>query len=157
LWREANQRWEDGSDPDTENHNPIDHGTNNDQNIIQQTEYDPDQRPHLTRNVQGDQSLTVYDAAGRTDKQIQRYVSQGIVTAWAWSETNQRWEDGASNPIDRGDNNNHDQNIIQATEYDDDQRVQATRDARGNVTRMVYDEAGTRQNAHSKLRPSRRE
>jgi hypothetical protein len=74
LWREANQCWEDGSDPDTENHNPIDHGANNDQNIIQQTEYDPDQRPHLTRNVQGDQSLTIYDAAGRIDKQIQRYV-----------------------------------------------------------------------------------
>jgi RHS repeat-associated protein len=136
AWKWENQRWEDGDA------NPIDHGTNNDQNIIQQTEYDPDQRPHLTRNVQGDESLTVYDAAGRTDKQIQRYVSQGNVTAWAWSETNQRWEDGASNPIDRGDNNNHDQNVIQATAYDDEQRVQSTRDVRGNVTRMVYDEAG---------------
>jgi YD repeat-containing protein len=138
AWKWENQRWEDG---DAQSQS-IDHGTNNDQNIIQQTEYDPDQRPHLTRNVQGDQSLTVYDAAGRTDKQIQRYVSQGIVTAWAWSETNQRWEDGASNPIDRGDNNNHDQNVIQATAYDDEQRVQSTRDVRGNVTRMVYDEAG---------------
>ncbi|MEL6526310.1 MAG: hypothetical protein AAFQ07_11440, partial [Chloroflexota bacterium] len=76
-----NDRWEDGSS------NAIDHGANNDQNIITETQYDGDGRVQQTRNVDGRFiSYTGYDETGRQAISVQNFVDQGTTTPadWVW-------------------------------------------------------------------------
>jgi YD repeat-containing protein len=70
-WEWKNQRWEDGSAG-----NAIDHGTDNDQNIISQTMYDAEGRAYMTRDVLGKLQRTTYDGLGRPVLSIQNYVAQ---------------------------------------------------------------------------------
>ena len=143
-WNETNARWEDGSG------NAIDHGTNNDQNIISETVYDSDGRVESTRNVEGLVARNAYDSAGRSLLRIQNLVDNGYVDPagqlspakdpWSWDNNDARWEDGDGTAIARG--TNFDQNLISKPEYDDEQRVVETRDARGNLSRQVFDESG---------------
>ena len=144
IWDENDARWEDGSG------NAIDHGTGNDENIISFTEYDSDGRVEATRNVEGLVSRNAYDIAGRSLLRIQNYVDNNYVDPageldpvkdpWDWDSTDGCWEDGDGTAIARG--TNYDQNLISKPDYDDEQRVYQTRDARGNLNRQVYDESG---------------
>ena len=131
-WEWANNQWEDGSA------NAINHGDNKDQNIISKTVYDDNGMVSETQNVEGLVSHNVYNDAGRSILRIQNYVEQGNPTNWEWA--NNQWEDGSSTAIARG--SNFDQNLISKPEYDDEQRVVETRDARGNLNRQVFDESG---------------
>ena len=131
-WEWANNQWEDGSA------NAINHGDNKDQNIISKTVYDDNGMVSETQNVEGLVSHNVYNDAGRSILRIQNYVEQGNPTNWEWA--NNQWEDGSSTAIVRG--SNFDQNLISKPEYDDEQRVVETRDARGNLNRQVFDESG---------------
>src|SRR5690606_34621595 len=127
----------------------IDHGDNNDQNIISETVYDSDGRVETTRNVEGLVARNAFDAAGRSLLRIQNFVDNGYVDPagqlspakdpWSWDSLQGRWEDGDGTAIARG--TNFDQNLISKPEYDDEQRVVQTRDARGNLSRQVFDEA----------------
>jgi RHS repeat-associated protein len=87
-------------------------------------------------------SLTFYDALDRVWRTIANYAPQGTpATApgdWEWA--NGRWEDGSSNAISHGSENN--QNIISDTEYNDLGLVRLRRDVLGNVTLYGYDDAG---------------
>ncbi|GAB5426354.1 MAG: hypothetical protein Crog4KO_35010 [Crocinitomicaceae bacterium] len=132
-WVWENDQWKDEPSGDE-----ILHG-DNDQNIISQTVYDSDGRVESTRNVEGLVSRNAYDGVGRSLLRVQNYVEQATTPDnWGW--TSGEWQDGGSVTIDRGDN--YDQNIISKPDYDDEQRVFQTRDARGNLSRQVYDEAG---------------
>ena len=133
-WEWVSTQWEDGSST------AINHGTGYDQNIISQTIYDSDGRVESTRNVQGLISRNAYDSAGRSYLSVQNYVEQGMSDPVDWEWVSTQWEDGSSSAIARG--TNYDQNLISQPDYDDEHRVYQTRDARGNLNRQVYDEAG---------------
>jgi RHS repeat-associated protein len=138
VWSSANNRWEDGAG------NAIHHGTNFDQNIITETDYDADGRVDLNRTFQGLVSKSGYNARGRTVINVQNFVDNSYdpVNGWVWNGT--QWVDHGtqSTPIARGVG--YDQNIISGTEYDAQSRVLQTRDVRGHVTRFVYDTVGRR-------------
>lgn len=93
----------------------IDHGSNNDQNIISETVYDGDSRVLYTRDVQGQEQYNVYDSAGRVRLRIGNYAVQGASDPmnWLWDSTQSRWEDGSNNPITFG--SNADENRITET------------------------------------------
>ncbi|MBA3867563.1 MAG: PD40 domain-containing protein [Anaerolineae bacterium] len=57
--------------------------------------------------------------------------------AWIWSSANMRWEDGSSNPLPHGTDN--DRNIIVDVTYDKGGRMLTQREPRGNVTTYAYD------------------
>ncbi|MEM9954984.1 MAG: RHS repeat-associated core domain-containing protein [Chloroflexota bacterium] len=142
-WEWVIDQWEDGVSV------AIDHGVN-DQNIITQTVYDSDGRVESTRNVEGLVARNAYDVAGRSLLSIQNFVDNSYVDPagvnsptnpkdpWSWDGI--RWEDGDGTAIARG--TNFDQNLISKPDYDDENRVFQTRDARGNLTRQVYDDSG---------------
>ncbi|MDQ7035576.1 MAG: DUF6531 domain-containing protein [Anaerolineae bacterium] len=137
AWSSINDQWEYSTG------NAVSHGINNDENIITKTEYDGDGRVLETRNVEGLLQRNAYDTAGRSYLSVSNYVAatpEVTPDNWQWVST--QWEDGSSLAIDRGAG--YVQNIISQPEYDDENRVFQTRDARGNLTRQVYDEAGRR-------------
>jgi RHS repeat-associated protein len=134
IWDAGQSRWEDGAG------NAINHGAGFDQNIISETIYDSDGRVEASRNIEGLLSRTAFDAAGRQALSIQNYVEQGGTNPANWLWTNNQWEDGTNNAVDRGIG--FDQNIISQPSYDEENRAFQTRDARGNLSRQVYDEAG---------------
>ena len=136
VWDNTDTRWE----RDDSGNVAVEHGSDNDQNIIAETVYDSDGRVQSTRDVLGRVTYTVYDADGRAIRRIQNYVAQGASDPkdWEWDSNDTRWEDGAGNAIARGSND--DQNIIADTVYDDAGRVQQTLNVRQNVTYQVYDD-----------------
>lgn len=128
----------------TTNDEPVQHGSANDQNIISAVEeFDLLGRVVTNRDVGGLVILRVYDALGRQIRSISNYVVQGtsLPKNWAWSVTNNRWEDGSGNAISHRSPYN-DQNLISDTQYDKAGRVVLTRDPRGTATRYFYDRAG---------------
>ena len=137
-WVWANNQWEDGAS------NAIDHGTANDQNLIRETVYDALGRVTFTRDVTGIIARNAYDALGRQTHQIANYVAQGNPVTdpadWVWSATNSRWEDGATNAIDHGAEN--DQNLVTMTVYNAEGRVAQTIDVLGHQTHYSYDGLG---------------
>lgn len=124
----------------------IDHGTDNDQNIITDTLYDAQGRVSQTLDHRHNATQSVYDVLGRRVMTIANYVPQGDPATdpadWEWSAAHTRWEDGADNAIGFGTNN--DQNRISTTAYDLAGRVARTRDAAGIETRYDYDMLGRR-------------
>lgn len=121
---------------------PIDFGANNDQNVITQTEYDGNGRVLSTRDSLGRQTYNVYDVLGRQVKTVTNFLALltfpsqwewrdvGGVFAWRLSDTN--------DTLVHSDPAKSDENVITETVYDDQGRVQYTRDNRGNVTYNVY-------------------
>jgi RHS repeat-associated protein len=140
IWSNSHNRWEYSPSNPT----PVSFGTQNDQNVINETLYDGNGRVQQTRDVLGRVTYTVYDDVGRAFRTIGNYMAQGSSdpAAWIWDDINHRWEDGAGNPISFGTDN--DQNIISEKTYDDRGRIQQTIDKRHNVTRYGYDELGRR-------------
>lgn len=140
-WEWANNQWEDGQTTPT----AIDHGTGNDQNLITEAVYDAEGRTLETIATQDGKQIrtrTIYDAEGRSVGTVRNYVEQGSSDPadWQWVVANNRWEDGAGNPIVHGSNN--DQNIIEKRQYNSDGRVEWTVDAVGRYTLNHYDAAG---------------
>ena len=134
-WEWANGQWEDGDTTPT----AISFGTDNDQNVITETVYDANGRVQYTRDVLGRVNYNVYDSQGRQYRTVSNYVAQTPTPAnWEWA--NNRWEDGQGVAISFGTDN--DQNVISDTTYDDQGRVQSTRDVSGQQTYNVYDELG---------------
>lgn len=137
-WDDNDNRWEDGDGT------AIARGTNFDQNLISKPDYDDEQRAFQTRDSRGNLNRQVYDEAGRTVLSIANYVEQGSPVVepenWEWSEANSRWQDGSSNAIDHGTDN--DQNRISTSEYDLLGRAYRSRDVAGRETYTVYDALG---------------
>ena len=98
-----------------------------------------DHRQNVTRFV--------YDGVGRRLMTITNYVEQGMSDPadWEWDDGDHRWENGPSNAIDFGTDN--DQNRISQTTYDRVGRVVSTRDAAGLESRFEYDALGRRTQA----------
>jgi RHS repeat-associated protein len=141
VWDGGQTRWEESDGTE------IDHDTGsdtdaNDQNIIAETVYDSDGRVESTRDVEGKVTRFVYDEVGRRTRTIRNYVAQGATDPADWEWVTSQWEDGASNAIGHGTDN--DENIIGDTIYDARGRVQQTRDQRGNLSYFVYDTVGRR-------------
>lgn len=113
-WDANDARWEDGAG------NAIDHGSDNDQNLISQTVYDVAGRVSQTRDMAGLETRQTYDATGRQIETIRNYV------------------DGIYDPDDP------DEDIISETVYNKAGQVLETFDARGTKTTMSYDAAGRR-------------
>jgi YD repeat-containing protein len=65
LWDEAQARWEDGAG------NAIEHGTDNDQNLIMQTSYNIAGQVVATRDTRGTRTDYIYDDAGRRVSVVQ--------------------------------------------------------------------------------------
>ncbi|MBL8152763.1 MAG: hypothetical protein JNM70_01165 [Anaerolineae bacterium] len=82
---------------------------------------------------------TLFDKASRPTRRIVNYRAQGSSQPanWVWSSANNRWEDGAGNPIAHGTHT--DQNLIALTAYDKDGQVESVTDAGGVITRSRYD------------------
>lgn len=125
--------WDNGSDQRWERADgtPIDHGANNDQNLISLTVYGTDNRVLYTQDVLGRRSWTKVDGLGRAIKTISNAV--GTAT-----------DGGTSDP--RSDtysvSSDSDKDHITRTEYDADGRVKWTQDAHGRKTWQVYDAQG---------------
>ena len=143
-WEWKNNRWEDGDDT------AIDHGTGNDQNLIQETVYDDMGRVTETRNVTGIIARLAYDALGRQTHQIANYVEQGASDPADWVWANNQWEDGANNAIDHGTDS--DQNLVTMTVYNAEGRVAQTLDVLGHQTHYTYDGPGSPDRDHPQLR-----
>jgi RHS repeat-associated protein len=118
------QNWSNTGSPDAKDANgnwtfvPSSNGTNND------TDLTVDAR---------------FDLASRPLKRIMNYRAQGTTnpSAWIWSTANNRWEDGGTNPLTFGSNN--DQNLINLTSYYKNGQVESTTDAEGVVSKVRYD------------------
>lgn len=84
---------------------------------------------------------TIYDSLSRVTRTISRYVAQGSSAPgdWEWDEAQNRWEDGAGNPISHGLENN--QNIINDTAYNARGLMNLRRDTLGRTTLSGYDMA----------------
>jgi YD repeat-containing protein len=113
--------------------------------------YDSDGRVQETRDVEGKLTRRVYDTQGRPTLTVGNYDPTGTTQTaddWLWDATDGRWEDGADHAVLRTTSYDgqatYDVNVISETIYDDQGRVQETRDARGNLTRSVYDTGGRR-------------
>lgn len=138
TWSDTNNRWEYSTG------NAVNHGTDNDLNIITETIYDSNGFVSATRSPDGGVNFTAVDDLGRTRKSISNYVVQGATNPlnWVWRAVSGEyaWRLGASDdtPVDHGDS---DANIILETEYDAQGRAFLTRDSRGLVTRQVFDES----------------
>lgn len=103
-------RWEDGSG------NAINHGADNDQNLITLTVYNAEGRVAKTIDVLGNETHYAYDGLGRQIETILNY------------------EDGSYTP------SVSDEDLIRTTAYDTSGRVFKTVDPRGNVTLYGYDD-----------------
>ncbi len=136
---------------------PSEHGPHNDRNLISSFQLDKlgrvvsttdvlgnvssisfakDGRALAATNPAGVASANRYDGLRRLVRVVQNHVTNGVDPAdWIWN-TNQ-WEDGSSNPIAFGTDN--DQNIIVDVELDLVGRRAALRDPRGNRTTYAYD------------------
>jgi RHS repeat-associated protein len=143
--------WESNVWKDSPGGTVISHGAGNDENIITQTVYDGDGRVQETRDVEGKLTRRVYDAQGRPTLTVGNYDPTGTTQTadyWLWDATDGRWEDGAGHAVLRTTTYDgqptYDLNLIAETVYDDQGRVRETRDARGNLTRFVYDMVGRR-------------
>lgn len=115
-----------------------------DEDLITRTVFDTQGRVEQTIDHLGRVSHMVYDTLGRRVMSIQNYVVQGTSNPanWVWDAVDQRWEDGAGNPIDHGVD--EDQNIISHTTYDLAGRVSRSRNVAGQETRFTYDALGRR-------------
>ncbi len=112
-----------------------------DLDIVTLTTYDASGRVLYTEDAAGVKTWLVYDGLGRQVKTVQDYVDQGEAPdAWVWDSTDQRWETSTGTAIDCGTAN--DQNVVGATAFDTDGRVQQTQDVLGRLTRYVYDSLG---------------
>ena len=116
VWSGGNQRWEYGAADTT----AIDHGADNDQNLISETVYDSQGRVGSTFDHRHNETRHEYDALGRRVATIQNY-GDGTFSA--------------ATP---------DEDRISTTEYDVAGRVVATVDNAGVETRFVYDALGRR-------------
>jgi YD repeat-containing protein len=123
---------------------PVDHGVDNDRNLVTETVYDAQGRVEMTFDTRHNATRFIYDSLGRRVLTISGYVAQGASDPadWLWSEANGRWEDGDGNAIDHGAA--YTQNILSATVYDLGGRVLRVRDPLGIETRYEYDAAGRR-------------
>jgi len=136
VWDDAigQKRWEksDGT--------PVDHGANNDQNIVAETIYDNDGRVQFARDVLGRITHPVYDSASRVIRTVTNFEDQGEDPAlWVW---NNGWKkSNGTTPIDHGDG---DLNIVSSTVYDVQGRVSETIDHRHNEMLYFYDALGRR-------------
>ncbi len=136
---------------------PSEHGPNNDRNLISIYQLDKlgrvvsttdvlgnvssisfakDGRALAATNPAGVSSANRYDGLRRLTRVVQNHVTNGVDPAdWIWNTT--QWEDGSSNAIVFGTDN--DQNIIVDVELDLVGRRSALRDPRGNRTTYAYD------------------
>jgi len=134
----TDNRWEDGDNT------PIAFGSDNDENIISHTEYDDSSYVKFTRDVDGQVTRFVYDELGRQIRTIQNYVAQGATNPkdWIWDDSTTQWEYDGTNQVGHGTHD--DENLISDTVYDEQGRVQSTRDHLGNVNLYGYDSANRR-------------
>ena len=114
AWSTGNSRWEYSAGQ------AVDHGIDNDQNIISHTTYDLAGRVSATRDVAGIETRFEYDELGRRVKTIHNYVD-GVFAA--------------ANP---------DEDLISETAYNVAGQVILTTDARGTQTAFTYDVTGRR-------------
>lgn len=139
VWDDVtDNRWEDGANT------AIAFGSTNDENIIAHTNYDDNGYVTFTRDIDGRIQRFVYDDLGRQVRTIQNFVDNGETPSdWVWDgTTDNRWEESDGTAIDHGSHD--DENVISETVYDDQGRVQSTRDHLGNVTLYGYDSANRR-------------
>ncbi|GEM_PF-898598 len=160
---------DDGTNPDERDSSgnwifdPMNHGRNNDENLLTQYTYDKASRRTTVINSNGDDNQTTYFKDGTVDTVTD---PEGMVTAyrydglrrrmrviqnfvdnsedpenWIWSSTQWTQMDGTP-AISHGTNN--DQNIIVDVDYDILGRMTQLRDPRGNVTSYEYDTLGRR-------------
>jgi YD repeat-containing protein len=129
----------DPADPDLSDYSPV---TDSDTDIVSETVYDDEGRVIQTIDARGNVTHVVYDDLGRRLLVVTHYVEQGASDPADWEWVTSQWEDGSSNAIDRGSDN--DQNVIQSFEYNLGGRVVKTRDAGGVETRYSYDDLGRR-------------
>jgi YD repeat-containing protein len=131
-------------------------------NLIATTSYDAASRRQSSTSPMGNIQSLAYDVAGRV---VEVTDARGIIThysydglgrrtqvvqnrtacnpeSWLWNDTLSQWEDGATNPIAHGTNN--DENIIVQVTYDVMGRVLTMRNPLGNVTTYAYDGLGRR-------------
>lgn len=125
----STQRWQRS----VSNTTAIDHGVNNDQNIITYTVYDPEGRVLYTQDSLGRRTWIKYDGFGRTVKTIANAAALPTVTL-----------DSADDP--RSDSyvpsTQSDLDRITLTTYDSQGRVQWTQDPNGRKNWTVYDDQG---------------
>jgi RHS repeat-associated protein len=143
---------------------PTSHGTDNDQNRIteyiydaasrrtevmdplgnvQETAYRKDGQVESMTNADDKVTRYRYDARNRRTLVVQNHQDNSVdPEQWIWSSANSQWEDGSSNAIIHGTEN--DQNIIVQVGYDLAGRMISLRDPRGNETTYEYDRLGRR-------------
>ena len=114
AWSTGNSRWEYSAGQ------AVDHGTDNDQNIISHTSYDLAGRVSAARDVAGIETCFEYDALGRRIKTITNYVD-GVFDAA-----------------------NSDEDLVSETVYNVAGQVILTTDAPGTQTAFTYDVVGRR-------------
>lgn len=126
-------------DPDLSGYTP---SSNSDEDLVSDTVYDDEGRVQQRIDHRGNVTYMVYDELGRTRMTISNYVVQGssVPEDWVWDAGDARWEDGATNPISRGTDN--DQNLIRQTTYDLVGRSISTLDAVGIKNQTTYDAIG---------------
>jgi RHS repeat-associated protein len=140
----------------------IHHGLYREDNLIAMTSYDAASRRQSSTSPMGNIQSLAYDVAGRV---VEVTDARGIIThysydglgrrtqvvqnrtlvnpeSWLWNDTLSQWEDGATNAIAHGTNN--DENIIVQVTYDVMGRVLTMRNPLGNVTTYAYDGLGRR-------------
>ena len=124
TWSIANSRWEDGTGM------PIALGAGFDQNLLSETEYDPDGRAKKMRDAQGRRTWYTYDTRGRVKKTL----------------INCTYISGLPDPDNDSyvGSTNSDQDVITRTFYDAQERVDYTEDALGRKSKSVYDRLGRR-------------
>ena len=119
-----------------------------DEDLITTTTYDNDGRVQQTTDVLGNVTYLVYDSLGRQVRTITNYLEQGSPAtdpaAWVWSDSNNQWERGESDPTAIVHGADNDQNILAETVYGDQGRVSSTFDHRHNETQYTYDALGRR-------------
>jgi len=147
AWDTTDLRWEDGAG------NAISflltgagRADNVEVNVITEHLYDSLSREYMTRDALGHLTYQVYDALNRVVMQISNYVDQGgsDPVSWIWDATDKRWErpgniaiEHRSRPTDFPDL--YDQNIITATDYDGNSRVDSNRAPDGTLSQTGYD------------------
>lgn len=136
LWEWANNQWEDGSP----NHNPINHGTNNDQNLITTSQYDAQGNLVKVMDTLGHMTFTVYDALNR----VVKVVGNAKSTATVDHNPEDQGYDAANDPRSSSyvASTLSDRDLITRTEYDAMGRVVRTYDELDRCTRLGYDPLG---------------
>ena len=113
-----------------------------DQDRISSTVYGLGGRVVSTTDAAGNVTRFVYDLTGRRIRTVGNYMAQGTTDPADWEWVNNRWEDGAGNPISHGTTFDH--NHISDTTYNVGGQVIASRDPRGTRTTLAYDGSGRR-------------